>query len=77
MALCVKQLARSSGFIVTVICYGVGYLDCKRDSLQRKKVRFVNDLNMMFCRFVSLKLKAEYEKEQSNLVKQQLEEYNK
>ena len=77
MALHLKQLAYSGGCIVTVIFYGVGCPDCKRASLQRKKVKFLNDANRMYCCFMSLKLKAEYEKEQSNEVKQQLEEYNK
>ena len=77
MALHLKQLAYSGGFIVAVIFDGTKRPDCKRASLQRKKERFLNDSNRMYCRFMSLKLKAQYEKEKKQEVKQQLDEYIK
>ena len=77
MALHLKQLAYSGGFIVAVIFDGTKRPDCKRASLQRKKERFLNDSNRMYCRFMSLKLKAQYDKEKKQEVKQQLDEYIK
>ena len=77
MALHLKQLAYSGGFIVTVIFDGDQRPDCKRASLQRKKVRFLNDANRMFCRFKTLQLKAQFEKHGSREIKKKLDEYSK
>ena len=76
MALHLKQLAYSGGFIVTVIFDGDKRPDCKRASLQRKKGRFLNEVNRMNCRFMGLKLKAQFEKDGNIELKRQLEEYS-
>jgi hypothetical protein len=77
MALHLKQLAYSGGFVVTVIFDGDQRPDCKRASLQRKKSRFLNDANRMFCRFKTLQLKAQFEKHGNREVKKKLDEYSK
>ena len=76
MALHLKQLAYSGGFIVTIIFDGDKRPDCKRASLQRKKGRFLNEVNRMNCRFMGLKLKAQFEKDGNIELKRQLEEYS-
>ena len=77
MAFHLKQLAYSGGFVVTVIFDGTYRPDCKRASLQRKKVRFLNESNRMFCRFKSLQLKSQYDKNGNHEDKLKMEEYSK
>ena len=77
MALHLKQLAYSGGYVVTVIFDGGHRPDCKRASLKRKKARFLNEANRMFCRFSCLKLKGQFQKEGNLDIKKNLDDYSK
>ena len=77
MALHLKQLAHSGGFVITVIFDGVSRPDCKRASLSRRKERFLNEANRMYCRLKSLQLKAKYEKDRNDDDKKKLEQYTR
>ena len=61
MAVLLKGIAQSGGFIVTVVIDGNGRPDYKRDSWIRKKQRDLDDMNRMYCRLKSLELSAKSE----------------
>ena len=78
MALHLKHLAHSGGFVVTVIFDGVDRPDCKWASLKRRKESFLNDANRIYCRLKASQLKAKYKKEGNAAGnKEKLDEYLK
>ena len=56
MAVYLKDLAHSGGFIVTVVMDGTIRPDCKRESWFRRKDRELDDVNRFYCRFKALEL---------------------
>ena len=56
MALFLKQIAHSGGFIVTVVLDGETCPDCKRVSWERRKDVGLTEINCMYSRFKFLEL---------------------
>ena len=54
MAVYLKDLAHSGGFIVTVVMDGTISPDCKRASWFRRKDRELDDVNRFYCHFKAL-----------------------
>ena len=81
MALFLKQIAHSGGFIVTVVLDGETRPDCKRASWDRRKDTSLSKINRMYCRFKVLELSSRLEKEamnenQRNEIKRELHAFN-
>ena len=59
MAVYLKDVAHSGGFIITVVLDGDLRPDCRRDSWFRKKDRALDDINRFYCRLKTLELGSE------------------
>ena len=78
MAVLLKGIAQSGGFIVTIVIDGNGRPDCKRDSWNRKKQRDLDEMNRMYCRLKSLELSAKSESDKMTTQERaDLERYEK
>ena len=81
MALLLRQIAHSGGFIVTIVMDGDARPDCKRASWDRRKDTSLSKINRMYCRFKVLELSSRLEKEamnenQRNEIKRELHAFN-
>ena len=66
MALLLKQIAHSGGFIVTIVMDGDARPDCKRASWERRKEASLAKINRMYCRFKVIELSSRLENEAMN-----------
>ena len=81
MALLLKQIAHSGGFVVTIVMDGDNRPDCKRASLNRRKDVSLVKINRMYCRFKVMELSSRLEKEAMdentrNEIKNELHDFN-
>ena len=63
MALLLKKIAHSGGFIVTVIMDGDSRPDCKRASWEQRKEVSLEKTNRLYCRLKVLEMSSRLEKE--------------
>lgn len=67
MALKLRDIAHSGGFVVQIVIDGDVCPDCKRATWQRKKEKKLQDINRRYCRLKALELHGKIEGGDSDL----------